>query len=120
MYCRLGAERGPRIVAADELTAPAKTRQQTCAFLRCLFRPHPDEELARRVVALRAHELGERALDLGPGLLLFGAAEPSHQLAQGKRPSCVLHGLSQGRETPPGGNRMDGYLPEASRSERVL
>src|SRR5262245_52478437 len=87
---------------------------------RCLFRPDPDEELARRVVALRASELRERALDLGPGLLLFGAAEPGHQLAQGKGPSCVLHGLCQGRETPPGGNRADGYLPEASRSERVL
>ena len=40
--------------------------------LRCLFRPDPDEELARRVEALRARELRERALDLGPGLLLFG------------------------------------------------
>src|SRR6516162_3232898 len=88
--------------------------------LQCLFRPHPDEELTRRVVALRAHELSERALDLRPGLLLFGAAEPGHQLAQGKGPSCVLHGLSQGWETPPSGNRVDGYLPEASRSERAL
>ena len=84
------------------------------------FVPTPDEQLARRVVALRPHELRERVLDLGPGLLLFGGAEPSHQLAQGKGPSCVLHGLSQGRETPPSGNRVDGYLPEASRSERVL
>src|SRR5215470_14581446 len=89
-------------------------------FSACLFRPHPNEELTRRVVTLRAHELRERTLDLDPGLLLLGAAEPSHQLAQGKGPSCVLHGLCQGRKTPPGGNRVDGYLPEASRSERVL
>src|SRR5215472_2374041 len=57
---------------------------------QCLFRPYPDEELARRVVALWAHELRERTLDLGPGLLLFGAAEPGHKLAQGKGPSGVL------------------------------
>src|SRR5215472_2783297 len=102
------------------VTTSTKTRQPACALLACLFRPRPDEELAWRVVALRAHELRERTLDLGPGLLLFGAAEPGHQLAQGKGPSCVLHGLSHGRKTPPSGNRVDGYLPEASRSEDVL
>src|SRR5215467_5131119 len=90
------------------LTASTKTRH--APSLRCLFRPHPDEKLAWRVVALRAHELRECALDLGPGLLLVGAAEPGHQLAQGKGPSCVLHGFCQGRETPPSGNRVDGYL----------
>jgi len=89
-------------------------------LLRCLFRPHPYEELARRVEALRTHELREHTLDLGPGLLLFGAAEPRQQLAQGKGPSCVLDGLAQGRKTPPGRNRVDGYLPEASRSVGVL
>src|SRR5215471_16430693 len=68
-------------------------------WLRCLFRPHPEEELARRVVALRARELRERTLDLGPGLLLLGAAEPGHQLAQRKGPFRVLNGLSQGRKT---------------------
>src|SRR5262249_38421000 len=81
-----------------------------------LFRPCPDEELTRRVVTVRAYELPERTLDLGPGLLLFGVAEPDHELAQGKRSPRVLHGLGEGWEAPPSGNRVDGYLPEACRS----
>lgn len=46
--------------------------------LQHLFRPHPDQELTRRVVAVRAYELCERTLDLVPGLPLFGVAEPHH------------------------------------------
>src|SRR5262249_57479504 len=88
--------------------------------LQQLFRPRPDEELTRRVIAVWAHELRERLLDLGPGLLLLGGAEPRHQLAQRKRPPRVLHGFAEGWKTPPRGNRVDGYLPETSRSVGVL
>ena len=74
---------------------PARDRDDRHALsLQQLFRPRPDEELARRVVAVRAHELRERMLDLDPGLLLLGVAEPRHQLAQGKRPPRVLHGFT--------------------------
>ena len=87
---------------------------------RQLLRSRPDEELTRRVVTVRAYELPERTLDLGPGLLLFGVAEPDHELAQGQRSPRVLHGLSEGGKAPPNRNRVDGYLLKASRSVGVL
>lgn len=37
-----------------------------------------------------------------------------------KRPPRVLHGLGEGWEAPPSGNRVHGYLPEACRSVGVL
>src|SRR5712691_2231835 len=88
--------------------------------LSYLFRPHPDELLRRRLKPVRADELPKRPLDLGPGLRLFGIAEPDHELAQGQRSPLVLHGLSEGGKAPPNRHRVDGYLPKASRAVGVL
>src|SRR5262249_23773042 len=100
---------------------PVRDRDDRHALsLQQLFRPRPDEELTRRVVAVWADESRERLLDLGPGLLLLGVAEPHHQVAPGKRPPRVLHGFPEGWKSPQRGNRVDGYLVEASRSVGVL
>src|SRR5262245_34507811 len=88
--------------------------------LSYLFRPHPDELLICRLKPVRADELSQRPLDLGPGLRLFGIAEPDHELAQGQRSPHVLHGLSEGGKAPPSRHRVDGYLPKASRAVGVL
>src|SRR5262245_37524271 len=39
---------------------------------------------------------------------------------RGSGPPRVLHGLGEGWEAPPSGNRVDGYLPEACHSVGVL
>ena len=87
----------------------------TGALPTALIRPQPDEELTPRVLAVRASRLCEGTLDLSPGLLLFGVAEPNHQLPQGKRPSRVPHSVGEKREAPSSQNLVDGYLSKAGR-----